>query len=171
MLKLFIAAISVGLIYWVWLKKKQIFSNRNNKIDPFITTIEAIEIQTFLDWNTSQYCLECDGIRYGKQFKQKNPPDLPHEQGCRCEATKLFYTSDDVFQGTSPILTHKSALGDLSTKDALLLKNILLKIKTGSEKGSFSDFLEQFEINNFSADIRSAAISLAERAFQAVQNK
>jgi len=52
MLKLFIAAISVGLIYWVWLKKKQIFSNRNNKIDPFITTIEAIEIQTFLDWNT-----------------------------------------------------------------------------------------------------------------------
>ena len=71
MLKLFIAAISVGLIYWVWLKKKQIFSNRNNKIDPFITTIEAIEIQTFLDWNTSQYCLECDGIRYGKQFKQK----------------------------------------------------------------------------------------------------
>ena len=107
----------------------------------------------------------------GKQFKQKNPPDLPHEQGCRCEATKLFYTSDDVFQGTSPILTHKSALGDLSAKDALLLKNILLKIKTGSEKGSFSDFLEQFEINNFSADIRSAAISLAERAFQEVQNK
>jgi hypothetical protein len=45
MLKLFIAAISVGLIYWLWLKKKQIFSSRNNKIDPFITTIEAIEIQ------------------------------------------------------------------------------------------------------------------------------
>ena len=171
MLKLFIAAISVGLIYWIWHKKNQIFYNRGKKADPFITTIEAIELQTFLDWDTPQQCLECDGIRYGKQFKQKTPPDLPHEQGCRCEATKLFYTSDDVFQGTSPILTHKSALGDLSAKDALLLKNILLKIKTGSEKGSFSDFLEQFEINNFSADIRSAAISLAERAFQAVQNK
>ena len=171
MLKLFIAAISVGLIYWIWHKKNQIFYNRGKKADPFITTIEAIELQTFLDWDTPQPCLECDGIRYGKQFKQKNPPDLPHEQGCRCEATKLFYTSDDVFQGTSPILTHKSALGDLSAKDALLLKNILLKIKTDYEKGSFSDFLEQFEINNFSADIRSAVISLAERAFQAVQNK
>lgn len=171
MLKLFIAAISVGLIYWVWLKKKQIFSNRNNKIDPFITTIEAIEIQTFLDWNTPQYCLECDGIRYGKQFKQKKAPDLPHEAGCRCEATKLFYTSDDVFQGTSPVLTHKSALGDLSTKDALLLKNILLKIRTSPGKGNFSDFLEQYEINNFSEHIRSGAISLVEHAFEAKQNK
>ncbi len=171
MLKLFIATISVGLIYWIWHKKNQIFYNRGKKADPFITTIEAIELQTFLDWDTPLSCLECDGTRYGKQFKQKNPPDLPHEHGCRCEATKLFYTSDDVFQGTSPILIHKSALGDLSAKDALLLKNILLKIKTGCENGSFSDFLEQFDINSFSTDIRSAAISLAERAFQAVQNK
>jgi hypothetical protein len=173
MLKLFIAAISVGLIYWVWLTKKKTinFPIAIISIDPFITTIEAIEIQTFLDWNTPQYCLECDGIRYGKQFKQKKAPDLPHEAGCRCEAIKLFYTSDDVFQGTSPVLTHKSALGDLSTKDALLLKNILLKIRTSSGKGKFSDFLEQYEINNFSENIRSRAISLAEHAFEAKQNK
>ena len=171
MLKLFIAAFSIALIYWVWHKKKQIFSNRKKNPAPFVTTIEAIEIQTFLDWNTPQFCLECDGVRYGKQFKQKTAPDLPHESGCRCEATKLFYTSDDVFQGTSPVLTHKSALGDLSTKDAFLLKNILLKIKTSSEKGNFSVFLEQFEINNFSEDIRSGAISIAEHAFEAEQNK
>jgi hypothetical protein len=171
MLKLFIAAISVGLIYWVWLKKKQIFSNRNNKIDPFITTIEAIEIQTFLDWNTSQYCSD-KGVNFIIAIvKQKKAPDLPHEAGCRCEATKLFYTSDDVFQGTSPVLTHKSALGDLSTKDALLLKNILLKIRTSPGKGNFSDFLEQYGINNFSENIRSGAISLVEHAFEAKQNK
>jgi hypothetical protein len=110
-------------------------------------------------------------MRYGKQFKQKKAPDLPHEAGCRCEATKLFYTSDDVFQGTSPVLTHKSALGDLSTKDALLLKNILLKIRTSTGKGGFSDFLEQFEINKFSENIRSRAISLVEHAFDAEQSK
>jgi hypothetical protein len=86
-------------------------------------------------------------------LSKKKAPDLPHEAGCRCEAIKLFYTSDDVFQGTSPVLTHKSALGDLSTKDALLLKNILLKIRTSPGKGKFSDFLEQYEINNFSENI------------------
>jgi len=85
--------------------------------------------------------------------------------------TKLFYTSDDVFQGTSPISTHKSALGDISAKDALLLKNILLKIINNSTATSFSDFMEQFETNSFSADIRSQAISQAEQAFEAAKNK
>ena len=171
MLKLFIAAFSVALLYWLWSKKNKIFANRNNKVDPFITTIEAIELQTFLAWDTPRSCLESDGIRYGKQFKLKFPPELPHEPGCRCEATKLFYTSDDVFQGTSPILTHKSALGDISAKDALLLKNILLKIINDPEADSFTDFMSQFESNSFSADIRSPAIILLEQAFKAEKNE
>ena len=171
MLKLFIAAFSVGLLYWLWSKKSQIFSSRNNKVDPFITTIEAIELQTFLAWDTPRSCLESDGIRYGKQFKLKKPPNLPHEPGCRCVATKLFYTSDDVFQGTSPILTHKSELGDISAKDALLLKNILLKIINVSEDESFSDFIVQFETNSFSTNIRSQAIKLVEKSFEAAKYK
>ena len=171
MLKLFIAAISVTLLYWIWLKKNQIFSKRDNKVDPFITTIEAIELQTFLDWDTPLTCLESDGVRYGKQFKQKNPPKLPHEQSCRCVATKLFYTSDDVFQGTSPISTHKSALGDISSKDALLLKDILYKIITDSEGKSFEDFMTEVDFNKFPVEIRNQAISLSEQAFDATNNK
>ena len=171
MLKLFIAAFSVALLYWLWSKKNKIFASRNNKVDPFITTIEAIELHTFLAWDTPRSCLESDGIRYGKQFKLKLPPELPHEPGCRCEATKLFYTSDDVFQGTSPILTHKSALGNISAKDALLLKNILLKIINDCEEDSFSAFLSQFESSSFSADIRSQAIILLEQAFEAAKNE
>jgi hypothetical protein len=171
MLKLFIAAFSVALLYWLWSKKNKIFASRDNKVDPFITTIEAIELQTFLAWDTPRSCLESDGIRYGKQFKLKIPPELPHEPGCRCEATKLFYTSDDVFQGTSPILTHKSALGNIRAKDALLLKNILLKIINDPEADSFTDFMSQFESSSFSADIRSQAIILLEQAFKAAKNK
>ena len=171
MLKLFIAAFSVALLYWLWSKKNKIFASRNNKVDPFITTIEAIELQTFLAWNTPSTCLESDGIRYGKQFKQKKPPEIPHEPGCRCEATKLFYTSDDVFQGTSPILTHKSALGDISAKDALLLKNILLKIINDPEADSFTVFMSQFESSSFSADICSQAIIMLKQAFKAAKNE
>ena len=167
MLKLFIAIFSIILLYWLWSKKKQIFNNQSKKVDPFITTIEAIELQTFLAWDTPRPCLESDGIRYGKQFKQKTPPELPHVPGCKCEAIKLFYTSDDVFQGTSPVLKHKSELGDLCTKDALLLKRILLRIICDSKIESFSDLISDLETNNFSEDIRSQAISLLKRAFEA----
>ncbi len=88
MLKLFIAAFSVGLLYWLWNKKSQIFASRNNKVDPFITTIEAIELQTFLAWDTPRSCLESDGIRYGKQFKLKKPPNL--HRSVSALATRIF---------------------------------------------------------------------------------
>ena len=60
-------------------------------------------------------------------------------------------------------------MGDISAKDALLLKNILLKIIDDSESDSFSDLIEQFETNSFSAEIRSEAISLAKHAFEAAK--
>ena len=170
MLKLFIAVVAVALIYWIWTKKNQILPKRNDESEPFITTIEAIELKTYLDWDTPVSCLESDGTRYGSQFKQKKPPNLPHEQGCRCETTKLFYTSEEVFQGTSPITKYKSALGDLCPKDALLLKNILMRIKKESAEMNFEDLMEKFELNGFSEEIRKKAISLAEKAYQQSQS-
>ena len=171
MLKLFIAVVAVALIYWVWTKKNKILPKRNDESEPFITTIEAIEMKTYLDWDTPVSCLESDGTRYGRQFKQKTPPDLPHEPGCRCETTKLFYTSEDVFQGTSPVTKHKSALGDLCSKDALLLKNILLEINKKSSNASFEDLMDKFEKNDFSEEIRKKAMLLAEKAYQHLQCK
>ena len=171
MLKLFIAVVALALIYWVWTKKNQILPKRNDESESFITTIEAIELKTYLDWDTPLSCLKSDGTRYGRQFKQKNPPDLPHEKGCRCETTKLFYTSEEVFNGTSPVTKHKSALGDLCSKDALLLKNILLEIKKESANRSFDDLMDKFELDDFSEEIRNEAIALAEQAFQFSQSK
>ena len=170
MLKLFIAVVAVALLYWVWTKKNQILPKRSDESEPFITTIEAIELKTYLDWDTPVSCLESDGKRFGRQFKQKVPPDLPHEQDCRCETTKLFYSSEDVFQGTSPVTKHKSALGDLCSKDALLLKNILLEIKKESAKESFGDLMAKFEVNDFSEEIRNKAIILVEQAYQHSQS-
>ena len=51
------------------------------------------------------------------------------------------------------------------------VSSILHKIIADSEGGDFSDFLEQFELNNFSAEIRNQAISLAEQAFNAANSK
>ena len=57
------------------------------------------------------------------------------------------------------------------SKDALLLKNILLEIKKESAIGSFEDLMEKFEVNDFSEEIRSKAISLAEQAYKHSKSK
>ena len=57
------------------------------------------------------------------------------------------------------------------SKDALLLKNILLEIKKESANGSFEALMDKFEVNDFSEKIRNKVISLAEQAYQHSQSK
>ena len=60
---------------------------------------------------------------------------------------------------------HKSALGEISSKDALLLKNILLEILNNSNKEKFNDFIDNFDTETFSNEIRAQAIVLLEKAY------
>ena len=70
MLKLFIALFGLILVYWIYKKKKQLFV-RHPQVEPVITTLEAYELQAFLDATTPLVCLEADGQKFGKQFKEK----------------------------------------------------------------------------------------------------
>ena len=71
MLKLFIAVVAVALIYWVWTKKNQILQKSNDESEPFITTIEATELKTYLDWDTPVSCLESDGHDMADNLSKK----------------------------------------------------------------------------------------------------
>ena len=51
MLKLFIALFGLILVYWIYKKKKQLFV-RHPQVEPVITTLEAYELQAFLDATT-----------------------------------------------------------------------------------------------------------------------
>ena len=115
MLKLFIALFGLILVYWIYKKKKQLFV-RHPQVEPVITTLEAYELQAFLDATTPLVCLEADGQKFGQQFKEKSPPELPHINGCRCQIVQIYYTSSDVFQGENQENLSKPCL--LYTSDA-----------------------------------------------------
>jgi hypothetical protein len=46
-----------------------------------------------------------------------------------------------------------------------------LEIKTNSIDDSFTDLIKKFQVNDFSDEVRSRAISMAEHAFQDTQSK
>ena len=93
------------------------------------TTIEAFEVQTFLEAQTPLVCLKEDGQKFGQQFKQKIPPELPHTTGCQCQLVQIYYTSSDVFQGENQENhTKPSSLGDLKAEDARILKQLLIHL-------------------------------------------
>lgn len=143
MIKLLIAVVAIALAYWIYRLKKQHFFVRHKSPEPVITTLEGAEVRAFLDWDTPTECLRDDGLRCGEQFRAKQPPDLPHSERCQCEAVKLFYTSAEVFQGTSTPTSRKSGLGELPGEVALALRLLLLELHDSSIKESFMEFWER----------------------------
>ena len=71
MLKLFIALFGLILVYWIYKKKKQLFV-RHPQVEPVITTLEAYELQAFLDATTPLVCLEADGKSLVNNLKKSH---------------------------------------------------------------------------------------------------
>ena len=166
MLKLFIALFGLILVYWIYKKKKQLFVRHPN-VEPVITTLEAFEVQTFLDSETPLVCLKEDGQKFGQQFKEKTPPELPHRVGCRCQVVQIYYTSSDVFQGENQgDHTKPSSLGDLKAEDARILKQLLVQTYQTSLFSTYEEMLSDFDTNLISEDIRDELLALTKNAFQ-----
>ncbi len=165
MIKLFVVIFALILLYWVYKKKKDLFV-KHHPAELVITTIQASVIQTYLDWDTPLSCLKDDGNKYGKHFKNKNPPDLPHTSGCRCETVSSYYTSADVFQGEDiSSEKHPSALGNLGNNEAKLLKQMLMQAYNSDSYPSFNSMLEEFDLNSVTISLREDMLNLVERAF------
>ena len=170
MLKLFIALFGLILVYWIYKKKKQLFV-RHPQVEPVITTLEAYELQAFLDATTPLVCLEADGQKFGQQFKEKSPPELPHINGCRCQIVQIYYTSSDVFQGENQEnLSKPSSLGNINAGDARILKQLLLQSYQSELYKDFETMISDFDPNQISEGNRDEIMALSKKAFQLRQD-
>ena len=142
MLKLFIAVVAIALAYWIYRLKRRHLLVRHTSPEPVITALEGTEMRAFLNWDTPIECLHDDGWRCGERFQAKQPPALPHCERCQCEEVKLFYTSAEVFQGTSAPTPRHSGLGELPGEVALLLKLLLLELHESAVEENFGAFWE-----------------------------
>lgn len=168
MLKLLIAIVAVALVYWLYRQRRTIFV-RSKRPEPVITTIEATEIRAYLAWNTPVECLREDATRHGPNFQSKQPPELPHASGCRCEKVSLFYTSADVFQGASEEALRNSELGSLSPLEANRLKMLLLAIRDATLPESLEELLTEYPLDPFEPARREEVRRLLQKAWDDVQ--
>ena len=61
--------------------------------------IHGIQVNAFVLPRMGDGCLYDNGVQYGKGFRRKEGPVLPHDAECRCEAVPFSFTSSEVFNG------------------------------------------------------------------------
>lgn len=57
------------------------------------------QINAYLHPRMGTACIYDNGLQYGRGFRRKEGPKLPHDAACRCEAVPFKFTSSDVFNG------------------------------------------------------------------------
>lgn len=115
--------------------------------------IRGQKISTPLERSTPLPCLLDDGKRYGDDFKDKTPPELPHAEGCRCELTEVVLHSHDLFNEKAskkkPKESFTTDLGELDRDTYRYYKYLLISNHQDSEETvqkEYADLAENIPI-------------------------
>jgi len=61
--------------------------------------IEGFQVTAFLRPEISGACLFDHGVQFGRGFRRKESPSLPHDEHCSCVTAPFSFTSNEVFNG------------------------------------------------------------------------
>lgn len=74
-------------------------SKRKLKVPVYSRRIEGFQVMARLEPEMSSGCLFDHGTQFGKGFRRKEGPELPHAGNCRCTTVRFSFTSNEVFNG------------------------------------------------------------------------
>lgn len=88
--------------------------------------VEGFQVSAFLHPRASAACLADHGVQFGKGFRRKEGPALPHDGLCQCRAAPFSFTSNEVFQGAlRRSAPPRVSIPGLSEDDAAALLELL----------------------------------------------
>ena len=90
-------------------------------------SISGQKITTPINRETPLACLLDEGKSFGEDFKVKEPPELPHNEHCKCELISTLHRSHDWFnEKNKPAETFPTDLGELTRNEYRFYKYSLI---------------------------------------------
>ena len=83
------------------------------KVEGYHRRIEGLQVEAALHPFIGRDCLLDNGMQFGKGFKRKTGPGLPHDSHCRCRETRFNFTSSEVFNGALRASSRQAGQSDL----------------------------------------------------------
>jgi len=136
-------AIVVLVAFFVILRLRNRRKGKPQEPQPYMRRIDGYQVDAYLHPRMSRACLFDNGIQYGKGFRRKEGPALPHDELCRCRATPFSFTSNEVFNGalrsfSGPI----SSIPDLPPERARALADALKQVERKPVPEEAEDYVD-----------------------------
>lgn len=106
-------------------------------------SIRGQKISSPVNRSTPLPCLLDEGRSFGEDFKDKTPPELPHNERCRCELVQVSHRSHDWFNDKNALQEQfDTDLGSLERKEFRYYKYMLISMHPDADETTRSDYQE-----------------------------
>ena len=106
-------------------------------------SIRGNQLVTYLSKETPLSCLLTDGRFFGDDYQDKDVPELPHREGCRCELREIVRRSREITENSSPdSSTQTSDMGQLNRSDARFYRFALIAYHPEATEPMKSEYLD-----------------------------
>lgn len=117
------------------------------KVGPRVTGSQVV---AFVHPRMDAACLFDNGVQFGRGFRRKDGPSLPHDDACGCEIQPFNFTSGEVFDGALRNVGElKSTIPDLVTKDTAKLIDCLKQVEGSSLPEGEAAYIEAVDLGSF----------------------
>lgn len=144
------AFIIVGAILFLFLRIRK-KTRRTPMLQERQISVKGYKVVTALSSSTPLPCLLADGLNFGEDFKNKEEPELPHVEGCKCESVMIILRSREVFSGKDEDITaRESDLGKLEGADARYYKYSLIlhhQDLSPKDQATYTEVLQQIQVD------------------------
>lgn len=105
-------------------------------------SIRGQKLTAHISRQTDLQCLLDDGRKFGEDFKDKAPPQLPHSDSCQCSMENIVQHSHEIFQSkkTTAPETHQTDLGSLTDKEYRYYKYTLIANHPDADESTREDY-------------------------------
>ena len=147
--------------------------NRKKRGQPefkvYARRIEGFQVIAFLYPQMSAACLADHGIQFGKGFRRKEGPALPHDGLCRCRTAAFSFTSTEAFHGALRQLRAPDvSLDELPSRDAQSLLECL-RADNDAPPGTVELYLAKQDASRFSPEHRARVESFLRERYEFLQ--
>ena len=156
-----VAAAIVGLAIFARMRsrRKIVPTRRQPSAGP---RIQGSQVSAYLHPRMSAACLFDNGLQFGKGFRRKDGPQLPHSPDCRCEVVAFAFTSSEVFNGALRNLgAVKSSLPGLQPADGLRLVEQLKSVEAQPLPADAAAYAAALGVESFPTELQAALRAFA----------
>ena len=133
--------------------------------------IQGAQIVAYLHPRMSAACLFDHGLQYGKGFRRKEGPQLPHSPECRCASVPFAFSSSEVFNGALRNVGEvKSSVPGLKPPDAARLIERLRNVEAQALPAAAADYAAAIGVDAFPPDVQPALRAFAEERHRFLQS-